>query len=181
MEPKKGPQTTKNRPQEASKCLLERRCGFQARSNSILSDFGLQHSLNMGSKIAQKTLKNQLGRPKPPKGRREASRDAFFTPNGAHFAPFWAPKMVQNLLLLTLSPLDSQDASRKAFRAQLVPILRQGTSQEKPSEPPAHENSVQIAGQKSFGHRCRPVLAKPLAQWPGVGALAPLEIRPLSL
>ena len=103
MEPKKGPQTTKNRPQEASKCLLERRCGFKARSNSILSDLGLQHSLNMGSKIAQKTLKNQLGRPKPPKGRREASRDAFFTPHGTHFGPFWAPKMVQNLLQLTLS------------------------------------------------------------------------------
>ena len=64
MELKKGPKTTKKRPQEASKRLLERMCGFQARSNSILSDFGLQHGLHMGSKIAQKTLKNRLGRPK---------------------------------------------------------------------------------------------------------------------
>ena len=87
---------------------------------------------------------------------------------------------LNTLLKLNLSPLDRQDASRKAFRAQLAPILRQGTSQERPSETQAYENSVEIDGQKSFGDRCTPVLAKPLAQWPVVGALAPLEIRPLS-
>ena len=82
MELKKGPKNTKNRPQEASKCLLERRFCFKARSNLIFIDFGLQHGLNMGSKIAQKTLKNRLGRPK-----------AAEKPQGTHFdsklSPFW--------------------------------------------------------------------------------------------
>ena len=76
------PKTTKHRLQEVSKCLLERMCGFEARSHSIFHDFGLQHGLNMGSKIVQKTLKNRLGRPK-----------AAEKPQGTHFDPklslFW--------------------------------------------------------------------------------------------
>ncbi len=177
MAPKKGPTTTKNQPQEASKCLLERMCGFQARSNSILSDLGLQHGLNMGSKIAQKTLKNRLGRPK-----------AAEKPQGTYFdsklSPFWTilgTKNASKSAQIDFVALGPSRRLKESISGPTCLFLRQGTSQEKPSEPQAHENSVEIAGQKSFGHRCRPVLAKPLAQWPVVGALAPLEIRPLSL
>ena len=109
------PKTTKNRPQEVSKCLLERMCGFEARSHSIFHDFGLQHGLNMGSKIVQKTLKNRLGRPK-----------AAEKPQGTHFdpklTPFWtilatnfasksAQKMLQNYYArATLANLALQNA-----------------------------------------------------------------------
>ena len=147
------------------------------RSGPILIDFGPQHGPNMGPNIVQKSLPKGVGRPKAAK-----------KPPGTHFEPnlssFWAvsgPNLAPQVAQTSLrSPSGRQEASRKAFRAQLAPILRQGTSQERPSETRAYENSVEIAGQKSFGHRCRPVLAKPLAQWPVVGALAPLEIRPPS-
>ena len=71
-------------------------CGFKARSNSILSDFGLQHGLNMGSKIAQIRSKFDLaaqGTPPPEASKSLKNHFKFKLALGSAFGPGQEPKM----------------------------------------------------------------------------------------
>ena len=135
----------------------------------------------MASTWAPKSLKKRskidLAAQRPPR----SLKGRIFDPK---LSPFWTilgTNLASTSAQINFVALGPSRRLKESISGPTCPFLPQGTSQEKPSEPQAHENSVEIAGQKSFGHRCRPVLAKPLAQWPVVGALAPLEIRPLSL